>query len=146
MPKEPFTDQQVNAAIDYVITNGAEDRGKTISYSLVFIAGEMDLPQDLYYDGYSQVVYAFMQRFHELCIERNLPPLDSLVVNVAGRLEGRPGGGYFTINGLANPFSETRVAKPAAMVKAANFWESQKQQCYDWGVQHRRERLRSNRG
>lgn len=142
MPKQPFSDEQVNQAIDYVITHCAEDRGKTTSYSLVFAAAGLELPQDLYLDGNSEVVYAFMERFHFRCRERDLPPLDALVVHVTTSLEGRPGGGYFTINRQVNPFSE-KSSSPAAMVRAANFWEAQKQECYEWGVRHRRERLRN---
>lgn len=143
MSREPFTDEQVDMAIDYVIANGAEDRGKTSSYSLVFAAAGMELPQDLYQGGNWDVVYAFMERFHHRCIERELPPLDALVVNVGGPLKDKPGGGYFKVNGHANPFDSTSKAKPKAMIAAANFWEEQKQECYDWGIRHRRERLRN---
>lgn len=142
MPKEPFTDVEVDLAIDFVISECAEDRATTRSYTPVFAAAGMDLPQDLYVDGNGGIVYAFMERFHYRCQERGLPPLDALVVNVAGPLEGKPGGGYFTVNDLVNPFSEKR-ASAAAMIRAANFWEAQKQECYDWGVRHRRERLRT---
>lgn len=87
MPKQPFTDEQVDLAIDYVITHSAEDRGKTTSYSLVFATAGMELPQDLYLDGNSGVVYAFMEAFHHRCqFLDGRPPLDALVVNVAGSL------------------------------------------------------------
>ena len=59
------------------------DRGKTTSYSLVFAAAGMEMPQD------------------------------------------------------------GKAASPTAMVRAANFWKAQKQDCYDWGVRHRHERLRN---
>ena len=143
MPKQPFTDDQVDLAINYVITHCAEDRGKTTSYSLVLAEAGMDLPQDLYLDGNSGVVYAFMEAFHNRChYIDGRPPLDALVVNVTGALEGKLGGGYFTINELANPFSEKPSAKPEAMMKAVSVWAAQMKECYDWGVKHRRARLR----
>lgn len=144
MTKQPFTDEQVDLAIAYVIAHCAEDRGKTVSYSLVFAEAGMGLPQDLYVDGNSGIVYAFMEAFHNRChLIDGRPPLDALVVNVTGSLKDKPGGGYFTINGLVNPFSVKTSVRPEAMMKAVDFWEAQIKECYDWGVEHRRARLRN---
>ncbi|MER6591126.1 hypothetical protein ABT214_04560 [Micromonospora purpureochromogenes] len=54
-PRE-FSEDQVDAAIRYVITNGAEDRGQTISYSRVFVSAGLPPPQDLHFGGESQLV------------------------------------------------------------------------------------------
>jgi hypothetical protein len=91
-----------------VIKHGAEDRGITRSYSLVFDAAGMRPPQDPYFGGDGHLVTAFMKRFHDRCIERGLPPLDALVVHVAGSRRDRPGAGYFQVNGFADPFREER--------------------------------------
>ena len=87
--------EDVDTAIDFVIRSGAEDRGQTISYSRVFEAAGLPPPQDLHFGGESQLVTLFMERFHFRCKERALPPLDSLVVHVAGKRTGFPGSGYF---------------------------------------------------
>jgi hypothetical protein len=46
----------VDAAIDFVIRNGAEGRGQTISYSRVFQAAGLPPPQDLHFGGESHLV------------------------------------------------------------------------------------------
>jgi hypothetical protein len=48
--------EDVDAAIDFVIRNGAQDRGQTISYSRVFEAAGLPPPQDLHFGGESQLV------------------------------------------------------------------------------------------
>jgi hypothetical protein len=86
------------------------------------------------------MVTAFMKAFHDRCIERGLPPLDSLVVHVAGGREGRPGVGYFRVNGHIDPFAE-RVTAPAEAVLAAHaFWQAEVELVKAWGVRHRRAR------
>jgi hypothetical protein len=62
--------------------NGAEDRGQTVNYSRVFEAAGLPPPQELHQGGDSQYVTAFMEGLHNRCLERNLPPLDALVVHV----------------------------------------------------------------
>jgi hypothetical protein len=126
----------VDAAIEFVIRNGAEDRGQTISYSRVFEAAGLPPPQDLHFGGESQLVTLFMERLHFRCAERALPPLDSLVVHVAGQRTGFPGSGYFRINKQVDPLSERATA--AQQVRATAFWEAQMEECRDWGVRSRR--------
>lgn len=98
-----FTTDQVDRAIDHVIDNGACNNGSTIHYSLVFAAAGLAAPQELHNGGDSHLVSKFMEAFHHRCVERDLPPLDALVVHVAGTRKGQPGGGYFRINDLPDP-------------------------------------------
>lgn len=77
-----------------------------------------------------------MKAFHDRCIQRGFPPLDSLVVLVAGSRGGRPGKGYFTVNGVVDPFGEGGSA--AAVARAAALWEQQKSEVRTWGIAHRR--------
>ena len=130
--------EDVGAAIDFIIRNGAEDRGQTISYSRVFEAAGLPLPQVLHFGDESQLVTLFMERLHFRCIERALPPLDSLVVHVAGQRQNFPGSGYFRINKQVDPLNE-RASAPQ-QVRATAFWEAQKVQCRDWGVRSQRRR------
>jgi hypothetical protein len=102
-----FTDENFDAAIDFTIEDGAEDRGQTISYSRVFDAAGLPPPQDIHFGGESQLVTLFMVRLHFRCRERTLPPLDTLVVYVAGERTGFPGAGYFRVNGQAGPVEST---------------------------------------
>lgn len=81
---------------------------------------------------------ALMERFHNRCRERSLPPLDALVVHVAGAREGKPGGGYFRVNGYKDPFSERATAEE--LVAAHAFWEAEVDRCRRWGDDHRRQR------
>jgi len=130
------TVDDVDAAIDFIIRNGAEDRGQTIAYSRVFDAAGLPPPQDLHFGGESHLVTLFMERIHSRCIERHLPPLDSLVVHVAGQRTGFPGAGYFRINKQVDPLSERATAGQQAQATA--FWQAQIQECRDWGVRSRR--------
>lgn len=131
-----FTADQVDAAINYVVINGAEDRGQTVSYSRVFDAAGLPSPQNLHFGGESHLVTAFMERFHRRCIEQGLPPLDSLVVHVAGQRENFPGAGYFRVNGHADPLAAR--TSPEAQVAATALWERQRNECRNWGVRSRR--------
>jgi len=79
-----------------------------------------------------------MKAFHDRCIERRLPPLDALVVHVAGEREGKPGGGYFRLNGHADPFSKGSGASVEALIAAHALWERQKEEVKEWGVKRRR--------
>ncbi|MGB3441770.1 MAG: hypothetical protein WBA97_23750 [Actinophytocola sp.] len=98
-----FTTDHVDRAIDHVVDNGACNNGSTIHYSLVFAAAGLAAPQELHNGGDSYLVSKFMEAFHHRCAERELPPLDALVVHVAGTRKGQPGGGYFRINNLPAP-------------------------------------------
>ncbi|MGV9766096.1 hypothetical protein [Micromonospora tulbaghiae] len=73
-PSHEFSVDDVDAAIDFVIRNGAEDRGQTVSYSRVFDAAGLPAPQYLHMDGDPQRVTEFMEAFHNRCKERQLPP------------------------------------------------------------------------
>jgi hypothetical protein len=84
-------------------------------------------------------VTAFMRQFHDRCVERHLPPLDALVVHVAGPREGVPSTGYFTVNGQMDPFSGT--GRPEDAIRAVEFWENEKAAVYEWGIRHRRGRV-----
>jgi len=134
--RHDFTDENVDSAIEFIIDNGAEDRGQTISYSRVFDAAGLPPPQDLHFGGESQLVTLFMARLHYRCRERALPPLDALVVHVAGDRTGFPGVGYFRVNGHADPLSERTT--PGRQVAATAFWEAQKTECTNWGERSRR--------
>ncbi len=137
MERHTFNEEQVDAGIAAIIER-AKDRGQTIRYSAVFAAAGLPEPQQLHQGAESQLVTDFMKAIHDRCIERALPPLDSLVVHVAGPRQNWPGGGYFKVNGLADPMKERASAED--QVKATRFWEDQKQQCKDWGVRERRMR------
>src|SRR5258708_28647560 len=127
--------EDVDAAIDFVIRNGAQDRGQAISYSRVFEAAGLPPPQDLHFGGQSQLVTLFMERFHFRCMERDLPPLDSLVVHVAGQRTSFPGSGYFRINKQVDPLSERATA--AQQARPTTFWEVQKIESTDGGGRSR---------
>jgi hypothetical protein len=73
-----------------------------------------------------------MQRFHDRCAERALPPLDSLVVQVDGARRGYPGGGYFAVNGHEDPFSDR--TRPDLAVAALSFWQAEVRRCRDWAA------------
>jgi len=133
-----ITDEHVDAAIEHAIRNGAEDRAQTVNYSRVFEAAGLPPPQELHLGGDSQYVTAFMERFHNRCVERDLPPLDALVVHVAGERVGKPGIGYFRVNGFKDPFGERATAEH--LIAAYAFWEKEVDQCRRWGQSHRRER------
>jgi hypothetical protein len=123
----------VDAAIDFVIRNGAEDRGQTVSYSRVFEAAGLRPPQGLHFGGESQLVTLFMERIHSRCIERHLPPLDWLVVHVAEQRAGFPGSGYFRVSKQVDPLSERATA-----ARQAERLPLGGPECRDWGVRSRR--------
>jgi hypothetical protein len=123
---------------DFVVAHGAEDRGQTLSYSRIFEAASLPSPQNLHFGGESHLVTAFMEQFHHRCTERRLPPLDSLVVHVAGLREGFPGAGYSRVNGQADPLGERTRAED--QVAATNLWQAQRDECRAWGTRSRRGR------
>lgn len=131
-----FTTDQVDAAIDFVVDRGAIDRGQTIRYTAVFDAAALPHPQDLHLGGDSETVTRFMEAFHDRCQARQLPPLDALVVHVAGEREGLPGAGYFRVNGFRDPRSLR--TSPEEAIRATHFWEEQVRQVKEWGVRRRR--------
>jgi hypothetical protein len=135
---DDFTDDQVDAAIDYVIANGAQDRGQTVAYYRVFEVADLPSPQVLHSGGESHLVTKFMARFHHRCKERQLPPLDALVVHVAGPRPGSPGAGYFRVNGQRDPFVERTT--PEQQIQGYNFWQEQIRECRAWGEHSRRGR------
>lgn len=112
------------------------DRAQTRSYSLVFAAAGLAAPQLLHQGGEPQVVSDFMKAFHDRCRERGYPPLDSLVVHVAGERQNWPGAGYFKVNGRADPLSGK--SRPEQMKAATDFWEAEKKECERWGTSQRR--------
>lgn len=140
MGSTEFSEEQVDRAIDYVIRNGAENRGSLVHYTLVFEAAALPAPQHLYNGGEPDVVSRFMEAFHFRCAERNLPALDSLVVHVAGERGGLPGSGYFRVNGQPDPYGRS-VSEPEA-VAGARFWQREREECQVWGRVHRRARRR----
>lgn len=135
MIRRSFTDEQVDAAI-HLVMESAKDRGQTVSYTRVFEAGGLPAPQVLHQGSESQLVTQFMKAFHDRCVSRGMPPLDSLVVHVAGPREGKPGAGYFKVNGYHDAFSER--TSPERMVEAWKFWEQQVAECKRWGIAARR--------
>jgi hypothetical protein len=134
--RHEFSEGQVEAAIAFVVEHGAHDRASTISYSRVFEAAGLPPPRDLHQGGESELVTLFMGRFHHCCREQDLPPLDALVVHVAGPRQNFPGVGYFTVNGLKDPLDEKTT--PTQATRATTCWEDQKKKCGAWGVRHRR--------
>lgn len=136
-----FTPSQVDDAIRHVIEYGAQDRAKTIRYTEVFVAAGMDPPQDLHLGGDGDVVTAFMKAFHDRCREISLPPLDSLVVHVAGVREGHPGKGYFAVNGHIDPFGQSGNADQ--VTSAFAFWDAEKRTSRTWGDEYRRGHIAS---
>jgi len=101
----------------------------------------MPPPQELHAGGEGDLVTTFMKAFHDRCIARGLPPLDSIVVHVAGLREGKPGIGYFTVNGQVDPFSERATAK--AVLRSSTFWEKQQREVRIWGTRARQGYLES---
>jgi hypothetical protein len=136
MGETEFTLDQVDAAIEHVIDNGACNNGSVIHYSLVFAAAGLAAPQVLHQDGDSHTVGTFMEAFHHRCAAQGLPPLDALVVHVTGSRKGQPGGGYFRINDLPDPFADRTL--PERAVDALRFWERQRRECETWGTRRRR--------
>lgn len=131
--------QQVEAAIDF-LKEFAMDRAKTVSYSRVFAAAGLEAPQELHQGSDSHLVTEFMKAIHDRCAaDRDLPPLDALVVHVTGKRENWPGAGYFTVNGLPDPKSERRIAEEE-QIKATNFWIAEQEACKQWGTKARRGR------
>lgn len=109
-------------------------------YTAVFEAAGLPPPQELHQGGDSDAVTAFMKSFHDRCLERRLPPLDSLVVHVAGSREGRPGAGYFRVNGHVDPFAERSSASAEKVIAAHQCWEEQRERVKAWGIERRRGR------
>ncbi len=144
MTAHSFTRAQVDDAIDYVAREGAYDRAQTRSYSLVFAAAGMPAPQELHQGQESHLVTQFMKAFHDRCRELGYPPLDALVVHVAGERRDWPGAGYFKVNGLDDPLSPK--TRPERAVAATRYWEDEKQQCDDWGTRQRRSGRRTPDG
>ena len=134
-----FTDEQVGAAIEYVVLHGAENRGSHVHYTPVFRAAGMPDPQDTHQGEVS----AFMERFHFLSQERGLPPLDALVVVVAGDRAGSPGAGYFRVNGVPDPAGPNPSDED--IVSGYAFWTRQQEECVRWGHESRRGRARRRR-
>lgn len=135
-----FTTEDVDRAIDFVIQSRAIDRAQTVRYTAVFEAAGLPPPQELHLGGDSDAVTVFMRSFHDRCLARELPPLDSLVVHVAGSREGRPGPGYFRVNGQVDPFAEHSIASAEQLIAAHAFWEAQRDVVKAWGIQRRRGR------
>ncbi len=84
----------------------------------------------------SHLVTQFMKAFRDRCRERGYPPLDALVVHVAGERKGFPGAGYFKVNGFEDPLS--LKTRPEKMKMATDFWRAEVQQCEEWGTRERR--------
>jgi hypothetical protein len=131
-----FTIAQVDAAIEFVARNGAENRAMPVHYSLVFDAADLPAPQQLHQGGESELVTQFMGAFHRRCLELEYPPLDSLVVHVTGERGGVPGGGYFRINGVPDPFGKRTSVEDQAT--SGRFLEEQRAKCRSWGNARRR--------
>jgi hypothetical protein len=138
MAATSFTTQQVDNAVDYVVRQGAENRAALVHYTLVFSEAGLPAPQHLHQGREPELVTRFMEAFHFRCIEREYPPLDSLVVHVAGDRGGVPGAGYFRINRQPDPYRRGATADDAAA--GGRFLEQQRNECRTWGDRHRRRR------
>lgn len=86
--------------------------------TLMPLIGSVDGPRRV---GASQLVSRFIEAFQHRCAERDLPPLDALVVHVAGTRKGQPGSGYFRVNNLAR--SLLQRTQPEHVVEATRFWD-----------------------
>ena len=116
------------------------DRAKTVSYSRVFAAAGLAAPQELHQGSESHLVTEFMKAIHDRCeADPDLPPLDALVVHVAGKREDWPGGGYFKVNNLPDPKGERKISEEE-QIKATNFWIDERETCRQWGIRKRRGR------
>lgn len=133
-----FTKDSVDAAIDHVARHGAQNRGSLVHYSLVFEAAGLMSPQELHHGGESEAVTRFMKAFHDRCLDRGYPPLDSLVVHVAGDRGGVPGAGYFRVNGQPDPYR--RGASADDTYRGGMFLQAQREECSRWGDAERRSR------
>lgn len=133
-----FDEQDVDRAVDFVAESRAIDRAQTVRYTAVFEAAGLQPPQALHQGGDSDAVTAFMRSFHDRCLARGLPPLDSLVVHVAGPREGRPGAGYFRVNGHVDPFAEDSSVSAEKIIAAQAFWDAQREEVKAWGIERRR--------
>lgn len=140
MDRHTFTDEQVDAAIEYVIEHGATDRASTVSYSRVFSAASMPPPQELHNGGESSLVSSFMERFHYRALELRYPPLDALVVHTAGPRRGEPGVGYYRVNGHVDPHAPSASIESTAA--ALRLWREQRGECETWGTAVRRGHMR----
>jgi hypothetical protein len=89
-------------------------------------------PQLLHQGGDSHLLSSFMEAFHHRCIERRLPPLDSLIVHVAGPRMNFPGSGYFRVNNLADRLAPSVRAEQ--VVQATSVWTAEKDECRSWGA------------
>lgn len=132
-----FQPSQVDDAIEHVIQHGAINRATPIRYTAVFEAARLPQPRDLHAGGEGDHVTMFMKAFHDRCIERGLPPLDSIVVHVAGARSGQPGVGYFTVNNERDPFGERATAPQ--QIGAIGFLQRQQAEVARWGAEYRRE-------
>jgi hypothetical protein len=83
-------------------------------------------------------VTRFMKAFHDRCLDRGYPPLDSLVVHVAGDRGGVPGAGYFRVNGQPDPYR--RGASADDTYRGGMFLQAQREECSRWGDAERRSR------
>jgi len=128
-----FNDRQVDTAIGHVISHGARDGARTVPLAEVFASAGLLPPWELHLGGESDLVIRFMTRFHDRCVERALPPLDSLVVHDEGARRGRPGATYFLINGHDDPFGGR--SGPDRAVAALAFWQAEVRRCREWGRQ-----------
>jgi len=137
-----FTDDDVDEAIAFVVRHGAENRAHSVYYTQVFEAAGLPAPQVLHQGGETEVVSRFMEAFHFRCIELGYPPLDALVVHVAGQRGDLPGSGYFRVNNLPDPLASRTSPEDAAV--AGRFLEQQRQRCAAWGHAHRRRRRRAS--
>ena len=131
-----FTQRQIDNAIEFVARNGAENRAAEVHYSLVFEAAGLPAPQLLHQGGEPSVVTRFMEGFHFRCLELGYPPLDALVVHVAGERGGVPGHSYFRVNDQPDPYAPGATADQAAV--AGRFLDQQRAACRRWGNDRRR--------
>ncbi len=125
-----FTEGQVDTAID-AVAEVAKQRGKNIAYADVFAAAELPPIPEAKGNYEPAEVSEFMEAFHWRCVDRGLPPLDSLVVNVSGPRKNRCGPGYFKINYLDDPFSQRTNLKDA--MASTKYAQNEAEECWTWG-------------
>jgi hypothetical protein len=120
-----FNNEQVEDAIA-LVRDRARERA-TATYTEVFAAAGLPAPNVLHTSEPTEVT-RFMKAFHDTCRDRGNPPLDSLVVHAVGDRRGRPGRGYFKVNGWPDPFAEGTSAEQ--MVASVRHWEQERDTCF----------------
>ena len=116
-----FTDDQWMLQLTSSLPTVRSIELQTVRYTAVFEAAGLPPHQDRHLGRDSDVVTAFMKAFRDRCRGAPLAPARLLIVHSQAARERRPGGGYFKVNGHADPFAERSNASAEAVVAAHTF-------------------------